>query len=848
MDATFSLKVSDIMSRPVRTVGTDCTLTEIARQMSDARISSMLVMSDQSLLGIITERDLLRMLNARMDDQTPVTEFMSKSVITVSPDTDFDDAYSIAINHQVRHLVVIDELRLVVGLVCETDFRRHLDQNVLRQLDELNVIMDRDLPMLEVHESLGKALNLMQTDRTTYVLVVENKRPVGIFTERDIPKLLGTLNRDIECIRIDEVMNSPVRTVSQRTPIFEVVGLMQELRYRHIVVVDSSGQTVGMVTQHKMLERISIFLTQNKLLHLEGSKRISENLLNMAAEASRLGFLEFNLINQKTQFSLPLLKELGLAPEEANPIQLSGWIERVHPDDRVQLKKYFQIILQGEQATIDLELRIMHKGGQWVWMQIRGRIVEQDESGKPKVGVVTVMNVTQRKEAEEKMRRLAFFDVLTGLPNRSLLLDRLGQALSGAMRSGIWGALLLIDLDNFKTINDTLGHEAGDLLLQETAQRLNSCLGEGDTLARLGGDEFVVMLTDLGGDPLKAAETTEIIGEKIRRVIDRPFDINPGKHRCLPSIGATLFDGREFGVEDLMKQIEIAMYQAKKSGGNRMYFFDVSMQQAIEARAVMEAELRHAIADNKELMLFYQPQVDLSGRLLGVEALLRWKHPKLGLVSPAQFIPLAEENGLILPLGNWVLAAACQQLAAWAKKPETAQFIISVNVSVKQLHLASFVDDVMTLVEHFAIPPEKLKLEITESMLLNNVDDIIAKMNLLKTRKISFSMDDFGTGYSSLQYLRRLPLDQLKIDQAFVREIVEDDSGRAIVRTIIAMANSLNLSVIAEGVETETQQQILQAEGCNQYQGYLFGKPLPLTQFESLFKINGHQALLATSS
>ena len=450
------------------------------------------------------------------------------------------------------------------------------------------------------------------------------------------------------------------------------------------------------------------------------------------------------------------------------------------------------------------------------------------------VGIIR--DITARKAAEAEIKNLAFYDPLTQLPNRRLLMDRLKQALASSTRNGREGALLFLDLDNFKALNDTLGHDIGDQLLQQVAERLESCVREGDTVARLGGDEFVVMLEDLSEHALEAAAQAEAVGEKILATLNQPYQFATHVHHSTPSIGVTLFSDHEQNQDELLKQADIAMYQAKKAGRNTLRFFDPQMQDTITARVALESDLRRAVAEQEEFQLYYQAQVDSSGRSVGAEALLRWQHPKRGMVSPAEFIPLAEETGLILPLGHWVLATACQQLAAWAAQPGTAHLTMAVNVSAKQFHLPTFVEEVLTLIDYFKIDPAKLKLEITESMLLGNVNDIIIKMAALKVRGINFSMDDFGTGYSSLQYLKLLPLDQLKIDQSFVRDIVVDDSDRAIVRTIIAMAQSLNLSVIAEGVETEEQRQLLLNKGCTTYQGYLFGRPVPIAQFDALLK------------
>jgi diguanylate cyclase (GGDEF)-like protein/PAS domain S-box-containing protein len=447
--------------------------------------------------------------------------------------------------------------------------------------------------------------------------------------------------------------------------------------------------------------------------------------------------------------------------------------------------------------------------------------------------VASVADLTKRVKAEEEIKILAFYDPLTGLPNRRLLLNRLKRALASSSRSGQEGALLFIDLDNFKTLNDTLGHDIGDMLLQQAAQRLKSCVREGDTVARLGGDEFVVMLEDLGGYVLEAAEQTKIISDKILAALTQIYHLALREYRGTASIGVTMFMGHKQTIDELLKQSDIAMYQAKKDGRNALRFFDPLMQEAIYARSTLESELLAALG-NQQFHLYYQIQVDSAYRPLGAEALIRWIHPERGLVPPDQFIPLAEETGLILPIGQWVLDTACAKLNAWQQDERTRDLVLAVNVSAIQFRHADFVAQVQATVSRHAINPKLLKLELTESLLLENIEEIIATMNALHEIGIQFSLDDFGTGYSSLQYLKRLPLDQLKIDQTFVRDIVVDRSDRAIVSTIIAMAQSLNLNVIAEGVETEEQRQLLLNKGCPNFQGYLFSKPVPIAQFEAL--------------
>jgi diguanylate cyclase (GGDEF)-like protein len=441
----------------------------------------------------------------------------------------------------------------------------------------------------------------------------------------------------------------------------------------------------------------------------------------------------------------------------------------------------------------------------------------------------------KNREAEEEIRQLAFYDPLSRLPNRRLLLDRLNQASLFSARNSRNGALLFIDLDNFKSLNDTLGHHFGDLLLAQVAERLTVCVRKTDTVARLGGDEFVDMLEDLDENHIAAAARAEMIGNKILTALDQPYHLSTHVYHCTASIGITLFGSKLQPTEELMKQADIAMYQAKKEGRNALRFFYPEMQEIISARVSLGNEMRRAI-ENRQFQLYYQIQVNQSRHPVGAEALIRWMHPKHGMVSPNAFIPLAEESELILMIGKWVIETACAQINAWQANPLTRNLVLAVNVSARQFRQPDFAQNVKAVVKQHGFNPSRLKLELTEGMLLENFENTIATMNILAGIGIQFSLDDFGTGYSSLQYLKRLPLDQIKIDQSFTRDIAIDTSDREIVQTIIAIAHSLGLDVIAEGVETEEQQQILLKHGCIHYQGYLFGKPLPLEQFEALLK------------
>lgn len=444
-------------------------------------------------------------------------------------------------------------------------------------------------------------------------------------------------------------------------------------------------------------------------------------------------------------------------------------------------------------------------------------------------------DISQRKLDEQKIQQLAFYDTLTNLPNRRLLLDRMKQAFAVSMRSGKHGALMFIDLDHFKILNDTKGHGIGDALLLEVARRLESSVRSSDTVARLGGDEFVVVLESLSTSSDEAATLAELVAEKVRKALNRPYLFGDYTHHTTPSIGIVLFRGHQDSLEDLLKHADTAMYQAKSAGRNAIRFYDPDMQAAIEARSEMEDELRLAI-EKQQFRLYYQIQVDSLNRPLGAEALLRWEHPERGLVSPMEFIPLAEETGLIVPIGLWVMQTACAQLRVWQQEALTRDLVLAVNVSARQFHQADFVVQVQRVLQDSGVNPSCLKLELTESTVLKNIQDTINKMREIKLLGVSFSMDDFGTGYSSLQYLKRLPLDQIKIDKAFVSDITSDPNDAAIVQAIIAMTLALGLNVIAEGVETRAQQDFLEKHGCHAFQGYLFSKPVPIEQLEGLLK------------
>lgn len=456
----------------------------------------------------------------------------------------------------------------------------------------------------------------------------------------------------------------------------------------------------------------------------------------------------------------------------------------------------------------------------------------RNEEGAISHYVSTFSDITELKRVESEVHNLAFYDPLTALPNRRLLLNRLDKARTASKRSQQFGALLIIDLDHFKNLNDTLGHDIGDRLLIEVARRLKECIREGDTAARQGGDEFIVLLENLGLTPEIAAIQAETVAEKIRLTLSQAYVVvTHAKHFHSASIGISLFCAHDKTTDVLLKQADISLYKAKDAGRNAIRFFDNAMQTALDARAGLESRLHQALTEN-EFLLFVQPQVDMNRQLIGAETLIRWQPPGQAMVPPDNFIPLAEETGLIVPIGLWVLDQACAHLRRWADDAALKNLYLAVNVSARQFRQSDFVEQVQAALERHRVNPKRLKLELTESLLLDNVDNVVNKMQALRALGVRFSLDDFGTGYASLSYLKRFPFEQLKVDRSFIRDIASDPDDAAIVRAIIAMGNSLRLSVVAEGVEADEQYAFLVEHGCTHFQGYLFGRPIAFEEFE----------------
>lgn len=727
-------------------------------------------------------------------------------------------------------------------------------------------VASRDFSGLqEIVQGLSEYPNL------TYVLVLGNKGQVIAHSD---PSKIGLYINNISQVYKNKLQGLSNRTIDVIHPImlssrqvgWVRIGFDRSVFFDELSKIRQSGfiyALMAVILSAVIVSLATRYLTRRlyKIQQVADRVQVGENLrveISGKDETARLAQQFNNMLDSLEQrekqlssfYSLDLVglaitspekgwirvndhlcKMLGYSEQEL--LNLT-WDEITHPDDLEADIKQFGRLLANKINGYTLEKRFIRQTGAIISTKLVVACVRKVD-GQVDYVLAMVDDITQRKNDAKKIEHLAFYDPLTGVANRRLLMDRLKQALTLSFRSGRKGSLLFLDLDNFKILNDTLGHDVGDSLLQQAAERLKSCIRKGDSIARFGGDEFVIILSGLSEDTTEAASQTEAISHKILMEFRKSYSLAQQNYLISTSIGAVLFGEHASSIDEVLKQADIAMYQAKKSGGDSLRFFDPKMQASITDRVELEHELNSAI-EKQEFQLYYQLQVGVNEKALGAEALIRWNHPKRGILAPNNFIPLAEETGGIIAIGQWVLETACKQLKAWQQNELTANLSLAVNVSAKQFHQTDFFSQVEMLIQKYSINPNLLKLELTESSLLDNIENTVVLMNKFADIGVQFSLDDFGTGYSSLQYLKKLPLYQLKIDQSFVLDILNDHSDRIIIKTIISMAHSLGLSAIAEGVETEEHYQCLLGEGCRAFQGYLFSKPIPIVGFDELLK------------
>ncbi|MFA6698883.1 MAG: EAL domain-containing protein [Thiomicrospira sp.] len=691
-------------------------------------------------------------------------------------------------------LVVV--VGLLIGYWSLNSIKNQYEKNYQLQIADIRVVQQAANFSGEIgrtHQRVSAAIDAAQIGELNEIQLY--------FFHSEIVNELARLNNEVENLANSELLHE----VNHGS----VLALREQYRaYRRFIIMATDIIAIDPSVAKNYVQQAQHHFIQFSIY--------TQRITKLLAERSEIRTEEAHNSQQHFFYHVIALGLGGLSLMLLVALFSAGLVSRkmLHIADALSL------LANNNQADMPMaHIEKMHQRGTGEFSRIAGALLNFRDA------------VVKRKQAEAQAFQLAFYDPLTHLPNRRLLLERLSHSLSVSERAQHYGALLYFDLDHFKTINDSQGYSAGDQLLIEVGQRLQACLRTGDTLARIGGDEFVVVLESLGRQAENAANEAEAQADTIRYRLSQPYEIHQQRYFTTPSIGVVLFKGTQTAAEDLLKHADTAMYGAKENGRNAINFYDPTVQHRLESRARLESELRDAL-EKQQLVLFYQLQVNAQGEPMGAEALIRWQHPEKGQISPAEFIPVAEATGLIVPIGDWVMKTACKQLQTWQLHPALNQLSLSVNVSAKQFKQSNFVDQVKRTLQRSQINPQRLKIELTESVIVEDVDDAIAKMRQLQAFGVHFSLDDFGTGYSSLQYLKQLPLDQIKIDQSFVRDLVEDPDDRAIVQTIIAMSQALGISVIAEGVETREQQAILAEQGCHHYQGYLFARPLPIEQLE----------------
>lgn len=964
--------IAELMTKEVVQIPPATTLAECAELMAARRISSLIVSDRDMPLGILTERDLVRLLSQNVALDQAVRDLMAAPLVTVRADTDYRDAYHLLIKHNIRHLVVVDDQQRMTGIVTETDYRRHSGIEEFIGLRTIASIMDTDVLAMPAYTRVADAATLMHSQRRSCAIVIEGLKPVGIITERD---MVGLYQRQLGNSVVAEIMSSPVATVRPEQLVIDAVQIMQTGGIRHLAVVDVRGDMLAVVSEHdvvkhneghyvdllnKIIEeqltdlqqkqaKIDELTYQTALLASEqklyDKQRTFDTVVENALDAfvlmdSQGMIVGWNKLAEKTfgwnkaeAMGKPLhtliippayrdqhLRGMGrfLASGEhlilnkrieinaldrqgrEFPIELSvtpiksmeghlfaSFIRDISERKRIEeemsvasliymnsseammvtdadgailnvnpaftaLTGYRLEEIAGKNSSIlssdrhDQEFfrTMWHKlntVGIWqgeVWNRRKNREIYAEwltintiykKDGTPYRRVALFSDITEKKQSEELIWTQANFDALTGLPNRRMFQDRLEFEIKKSRRAGLSMALMYIDLDRFKEVNDILGHHVGDLLLKDTALRLRSCVRETDTVARLGGDEFTVILSELD-DP---AGTARIAQQILDKLTER-FQLQNESIYISASIGITLYPDDAGNIEDLRKNADQAMYAAKQQGRNRFSFFTPILRDIAQNRLQITRDLRQALVD-KQFVLHYQPIVDLSdGSIRKAEALIRWQHPQRGLIGPSEFISIAEDTGMILAMGDWVFQQATSQVRQW-RTEHCPEFQISINKSPVQFQN----DDTLykiwlqRLIE-LGLTGQSIVIEITENPLLER--KAIANEKLLEFRDagIQVAIDDFGTGYSSLAYLKHYHIDYLKIDQTFICNLNDDASDRVLCEAIIVMAHKLGMKVIAEGVETEQQRDFLRAAGCDFGQGYLFSRPLPATEFEAL--------------
>ncbi len=825
-----AISIKDITQTTLLTCLPNETMHDAAVKMAERNCSAILIAVDDEIIGIWTERDVLKFdFSSAEARSTPVSEGMSSPVICVNENVSLEEVSLKFKKDGVRHYVVVDDQGKQQGIISQTDVIKKHNFEFFLVLKTAGSVLKPIPPMIPSTQSMAQASKLMHSSHSDAIRVEFPDESVGILTERDVVKALASV---ILNPMVADYASRDLVTVNESESLYQAKKIMLKNGFRHLGVTDHKNNLIGIINLTDILAGFrSTYVEELKESLAHRDVLLKDSLKNLG--------LAKKIIDNTQEGVITTDKYVIIQTCNAGFTRITGYTEEE------VIGKTPAIISSGrhDKSFYNAMWGKINKYGFWqgeIWNRRKnGEVypelltiteIRDDETNEISNYAAIFSDISQLKSDEEEIKRLAFYDPLTELPNRRLLNDRLAHELAITGRSGKNGALLFIDLDHFKNINETLGHSAGDRVLVEAAYRLKLHIRDCDTVARISSDEFVVILTELSEQIEPACNEARHIAEKLQQTICQVYSVMNHKLYISSSIGIAMFtENSGIPPDDLLKQAGTAMYRAKESGRNMLQFFQDSMQEVAMERMLIEKELRQAL-DGKQLSLYYQPQVDYHGHLIGAEALIRWNHPKKGFIPPDKFIPIAEECGLIQAVGAWVLEQAFIHLRQWDRQQVHLPHL-AINISPRQFYHDDFVGILAKLVKQYQISPSRIMLEFTEGLLMNDVDAAIDKIKHLKTFGYTFSIDDFGTGYSSLSYLKHLPVDQLKIDKSFVEDITKDESEAVFVGTIIAIAQHMKLNVVAEGVESKEELEFLKESGCPCYQGYYFSKPLPEDQF-----------------
>lgn len=823
------LTVERIAQPDILACSPDVPVREAARLMHEARCSSILVLDGPRVAGIWTERDALAIdFSDPRSFETPICSVMSSPVRTIHCKTSVGEASLRFRQEKVRHFLVVDDEGSHCGVVTQTDVVHSQGIEYYVLLREVQSVLAGELVIVPGDLSVGGVAEKMRRLDVDAVVVEGEERVLGILTERDLIRLISA--RQVQSTAW-EMASKPLIAVPGNSSLYHARSIFGEKRIRHLGVTDDQGKLLGLITYADILESIEYAYIQD----LQNALRQRDESLDASNQRLRLAEKVF-----ETTYEGIMVTNSASEIESVNPAftDITGY----QADEVIgQRPSVLSSGRHGPEFYREMFAALAQRGG-WqgeVWNRRKnGEVYPEwlsistvrNKDGEVTNYVAIFSDITERKASEEHVRHLAHHDVLTGLPNRILLAERLEHALPHANRAGTNVAVMFLDLDRFKLVNDTLGHSVGDELLKAVAKRLVNCVREDDTVARLGGDEFVIVLEDV-----RHSQDVARVAEKIIDALSQPLALDRHEVVVTPSVGISVYPHDGVDVDALIKNADAAMYRAKERGRNNYQFFTADMNARAFERLTMENSLRKALERN-EFLLYYQPQVDIeTRRITGMEALLRWQHPDFGLVSPTQFIPIAEETGLIVPIGEWVLRMACAQNKAW-QDAGLSPLRVAVNLSARQFRQQNLVEVIGQILADSGLEARYLDLEITETVAMDHAEETADKLRKLKAMGVSISMDDFGTGHSSLSYLKRFPIDTLKIDQTFIQDVAADATDAAIANAISVMAHSLNLKVVTEGIETKEQLASLQQHGRDEVQGYYFSEPLPAAEFTELLQ------------